>query len=220
MVRVMGERADVVPLLAEVFRAYGYEGASLARIAEGTGLGKGSIYNFFPGGKEEMAAAVLAEIDAWFRDQVFQPLRDGDGDGADAHEGVADMFTAVERYFLSGRKVCLVGVFALGHERDRFADKVRAYFAEWVEALALALARDGTRRTRRARWPRMSSAAFRARWCWRARPMSPSCSRARWRGCGSGLVSGLVRRLVSGGGEPNRRRPVKLVFIAVLRLPP
>jgi AcrR family transcriptional regulator len=139
MARVMGERGDVVPLLAEVFRAYGYEGASLARIAEGTGLGKGSIYNFFPGGKEQMAETVLAEIDAWFHEQVFQPLRNG----ADARQGVADMFTAVERYFLSGRKVCLVGVFALGHERDRFADKVRAYFAEWVEALALALARDG-----------------------------------------------------------------------------
>lgn len=139
MARVMGERGDVVPLLAEVFRAYGYEGASLARIAEGTGLGKGSIYNFFPGGKEEMADAVLADIDAWFRQQVFQPLRDG----PDARQGVADMFTAVERYFLSGRKVCLVGVFALGNERDRFAERVRAYFAEWVDALALALERGG-----------------------------------------------------------------------------
>lgn len=135
----MGERGDVVPLLAEVFRAYGYEGASLARIAEGTGLGKGSIYNFFPGGKEEMADAVLADIDAWFRQQVFQPLREG----ADTRQGVAEMLTAVERYFLSGRKVCLVGVFALGNERDRFAERVRAYFAEWVDALALALERGG-----------------------------------------------------------------------------
>lgn len=139
MARVMGERGDVVPLLAEVFRAHGYEGASLARISEGTGLGKGSIYNFFPGGKEEMADAVLAHIDNWFRDQVFEPLRHG----ADPARGVADMFTAVGRYFLSGRKVCLVGVFALGHERDRFAVKVRAYFAEWIDALALALERGG-----------------------------------------------------------------------------
>jgi len=135
----MGERGDVVPLLAEVFRTYGYEGASLARISEGTGLGKGSIYNFFPGGKDEMAEAVLANIDGWFRDQVFQPLRGC----ADAAQGVADMITAVGRYFLSGRKVCLVGVFALGHERDRFAVRVQAYFAEWVDALAAALERGG-----------------------------------------------------------------------------
>ena len=139
MARVMGERGDVLPLLAEVFRTYGFEGASLARITEGTGLGKGSIYNFFPGGKEEMADAVLAEIDGWFRDQVFQPLRTA----GDARQAVAQMFTAVGRYFLSGRKVCLVGVFALGHERDRFAVKVQSYFAEWVDALAAALLRGG-----------------------------------------------------------------------------
>lgn len=135
----MGDRSDAVPLLAEVFRTYGFEGASLARITEGTGLGKGSIYNFFPGGKEEMAEAVLDEIDGWFRSQVFAPLRAT----VDVKQGVADMFKAVGRYFLSGRKVCLVGVFALGMERDRFAVKVQSYFGEWVLALAHALQRGG-----------------------------------------------------------------------------
>ncbi|WP_377701006.1 TetR/AcrR family transcriptional regulator [Pseudoduganella sp. UC29_71] len=139
MARMIAERADVVPLLAEVFRAYGFEGASLARITEGTRLGKGSIYNFFPGGKEEMADAVLGEIDAWFRLHVFEPLQES----ADAGAGIANMFAEVERYFLSGRKVCLVGVFALGNERDRFAVKVRDYFAAWIDALSSALVRTG-----------------------------------------------------------------------------
>ena len=139
MARMIAERADVVPLLAEVFRAYGFEGASLARITEGTRLGKGSIYNFFPGGKEEMADAVLGEIDAWFRLHVFEPLQES----ADAAGGIVHMFDQVERYFLSGRKVCLVAVFALGNERDRFAIKVRDYFAAWVDALSSALVRSG-----------------------------------------------------------------------------
>lgn len=136
---MIAERADVVPLLAEVFRAYGFEGASLARITEGTRLGKGSIYNFFPGGKEEMADAVLEEIDAWFRLHVFDPLQAGAG----AAHGIDNMFGQVERYFLSGRKVCLVAVFALGNERDRFAARVRDYFAAWIAALADALVRCG-----------------------------------------------------------------------------
>lgn len=139
MARTIAERSDVVPRLAEVFRNYGYEGASLARITEGTGLGKGSIYHFFPGGKEEMAQAVLDDIDVWFRDQVFLPLRQC---GA-APEGVTAMLHAVGRYFLSGQRVCLVGVFALGHERDRFAQRVRGYFDEWIDALAAALERGG-----------------------------------------------------------------------------
>jgi AcrR family transcriptional regulator len=139
MARVIAERAAVVPLLAEVFRIYGFEGASLARITEGTKLGKGSMYNFFPGGKEEMAEAVLAEIDDWFRQHVFEPL----GDSADARAGIATMFDETERYFNSGRKVCLVGVFALGNERDRFAVAVKEYFKAWVDALAAALLRLG-----------------------------------------------------------------------------
>src|ERR1700720_3544465 len=57
--RSIAERADVLPQLAEVFRAHGYEGATLALISDATGLGKGSLYNFFPGGKEQMAMEVL-----------------------------------------------------------------------------------------------------------------------------------------------------------------
>jgi len=65
-VKTVYERADVVPLLAEIFRELGYEGTTLSRITERTGIGKGSLYHFFPGGKEEMAAAVLADVDGWF----------------------------------------------------------------------------------------------------------------------------------------------------------
>jgi hypothetical protein len=39
--------------------------------------------------------------------------------------------------------VCLVGVFALGNERDRFAVAVKEYFKAWVDALAAALLRLG-----------------------------------------------------------------------------
>ncbi|GGC78199.1 TetR/AcrR family transcriptional regulator [Undibacterium terreum] len=139
MAKLVAERADVIPQLAEIFRTYGFEGASLARITEGTKLGKGSIYHFFPGGKEEMAAAVLAQIDEWFRIHVFSPLREE----ARADEGIARMFDEVQRYFLSGRKVCLVGVFALGNERDRFSAAVKGYFKEWIGALTAALVRAG-----------------------------------------------------------------------------
>ncbi len=60
MARSIAERADVLPQLAEVFRAHGYEGATLALISDATGLGKGSLYNFFPGGKQQMARAIYS----------------------------------------------------------------------------------------------------------------------------------------------------------------
>lgn len=139
MPRTVAERADILPLLGEVFREHGFDGASLAVIGERTGLGKGSLYHFFPGGKEEMAAAVLAEIDSWFDVNIFQPLRRE----KDAARAIARVLAAVEDYFRSGRRVCLVGALALNDSRDLFARKIKSYFADWNEALADALARAG-----------------------------------------------------------------------------
>ncbi|CAO4143656.1 TetR/AcrR family transcriptional regulator [Methylorubrum extorquens] len=139
MARTVAERSDVLPLLAEVFREHGYEGASLSLISKATGLGKGSLYHFFPGGKEEMAGAVLAEIDGWFEASVFRPLREGE----DPTAAVAAMFATVADYFRSGRRVCLVGALSLSDARDRFAGRLRDYFARWIEALAAALGRAG-----------------------------------------------------------------------------
>jgi AcrR family transcriptional regulator len=135
MARIMTDRSAAVPALAEAFREHGFEGASLAQLCEATGLGKGSLYHFFPGGKDEMAAAVLADVDAWFTGAIFEPLRSATGDPA----AISAMFDAVSDYFRSGRRVCLQGAFALGRERDRFAGVIRGYFEQWITSLATAL---------------------------------------------------------------------------------
>jgi TetR/AcrR family transcriptional repressor of lmrAB and yxaGH operons len=132
----MTDRAAAIPALAEAFREHGFEGASLAQLCEATGLGKGSLYNFFPGGKEEMAAVVLADVDTWFTVNIFQPLR---GAPADAAAAIDDMLNAVTSYFRSGQRICLQGAFALGRERDMFADRIQGYFEQWVTSLAGAL---------------------------------------------------------------------------------
>ena len=137
MVRQVAERSDTSPALANVFRTYGFDGASLAVITEHTGLGKGSLYNFFPRGKEEMAEAVLDEVAGWFRAEVFEPLR---AESVPPSQRVQSMFVTVADYFRSGQRICLFGAFALGEERSRFGTKVRTYFDEWTVALAAALA--------------------------------------------------------------------------------
>ncbi|WP_237151617.1 TetR/AcrR family transcriptional regulator [Oryzibacter oryziterrae] len=138
MARVVAEREDVLPALAEVFRRHGFEGASIARISQATKLGKGSLYHFFPGGKDEMAEAVLAHVRDWFEVNIFRPLED-----EAPQEGIARMFSGVESYFRSGQRICLVGAFALDETRDRFAEAIRAYFGRWVEVLGAALRRSG-----------------------------------------------------------------------------
>ena len=139
MAKPIAERADLLPLISEVFRSHGYEGATLALIGKATGLGKGSLYHFFPDGKAQMAAEVLAEIDRWFEVNIFTALRKSD----DPAEAIAEMTAGVDRYFRSGHRVCLVGVIALGASRDIFANQVQDYFSRWHEALAQTLRRAG-----------------------------------------------------------------------------
>ncbi|TXN24718.1 TetR/AcrR family transcriptional regulator [Methylobacterium sp. WL19] len=134
-----GAREDALPAIAEVFREYGYEGASLALIGARTGLGKGSLYHAFPGGKAEMAEAVLDAIGTWFEEKVYAPLRDD----PDPRAAIRLMLSETDAYFRSGRRVCLVGAFALTEGRDGFADRIAGYFRAWREALAQALIRAG-----------------------------------------------------------------------------
>ena len=137
--RAIAERDDLIPLLGEIFREHGYSGTSLSRITERTGLGKGSLYHFFPRGKQEMAEAVLDDVQAWFEANVFEPLRGVE----DPRAGIGRMFSAVQRYFDHGRRICLVGAFALDHTRDQFGARINGYFTSWTRALALALERAG-----------------------------------------------------------------------------
>ncbi len=122
-----------------MFREHGYEGASLTRIGRATGLGKGSLYHLFPNGKEQMAAEVLAEIDAWFEENVFSPLRDE----PDPRLAIRLMLARTDAYFLSGRRVCLAGTIALADARDQFAERLSGYFGEWIATLTAALVRAG-----------------------------------------------------------------------------
>jgi AcrR family transcriptional regulator len=145
MSRSIFEKADAIPLVAEVFRELGYEGASLSRITERTGLGKGSLYHFFPGGKEDMATHILAHIDAWFVENVFLPL-----ESEEPRAAIARMWCAVDEYFRSGRRICLLGAFALDRTRDQFSKEIRGYFLRWIASLRHALVRDGVEAHRAA----------------------------------------------------------------------
>ncbi|KQP36618.1 TetR/AcrR family transcriptional regulator [Methylobacterium sp. Leaf100] len=134
-----GAREAAIPALAEVFREHGYAGASLALLGARAGLGKGSLYHAFPGGKAEMADAVLDSIGAWFEAEIYAALRDD----PDPRAAIRRMLSETDAYFRSGRRVCLVGALALSERRDRFGMRIAGYFAAWRDALTGALHRAG-----------------------------------------------------------------------------
>jgi len=132
-------RDQLLSRLCETFRAYGYEGASMARIAEATGLGKASLYHYFPEGKQQMAAAVLDWAVQWFEDHVFAPLKSTHP----PRQRIVAMLDSLTAYYALGQCACLPALLGLGAERDLFADAIRGFYQRWLDALALALIDSG-----------------------------------------------------------------------------
>ncbi|MCP1136250.1 TetR/AcrR family transcriptional regulator [Paenibacillus polysaccharolyticus] len=138
MTRTVFEKSDVIPLVTEVFRELGYNGASLSKITARTHLSKGSLYYFFPGGKDQMVDEILTHIDQWFVKNIFEPLEENE-----PREAIEHMWREIDAYFQSGQRICLIGAFALDGTRDRFATVIRQYFVRWIEALSAALVQTG-----------------------------------------------------------------------------
>ncbi|HYZ15520.1 MAG TPA: helix-turn-helix domain-containing protein, partial [Candidatus Acidoferrum sp.] len=91
MPAAIGSYNDAVERLFTVFRDQGYAGASISQIAEATGLGRSSLYHYFPGGKEDMALAVLEHVEASMRERLFSPLR-GAGSPTKRLKGMIDAY--------------------------------------------------------------------------------------------------------------------------------
>lgn len=90
-------------------------------------------------GFEGASLAEITKRPGWFETNVLMPLRESEDPAA----GIDHMFKAVIRFYHSGRRVCLVGTFALDDTRDRFASEIESYFAAWTRVLAAALKRRG-----------------------------------------------------------------------------
>jgi AcrR family transcriptional regulator len=130
---------EVVERLTEAFRRHGYDGASLARLSEVTGLGRSSLYHHFPGGKAEMARAVMDYADDWLQKAVVDVLQ---GPGT-PHERLNLMLHNLDEFYLSGRSSCLLGIMTIGDGRDVVSSHVRHALERWIDALARLLEEAG-----------------------------------------------------------------------------
>lgn len=124
-----------VPCLLQLFRQYGYDGATLARIAEATGLGKASLYHHFPGGKDEMVQAVMDYLDRWLAENVLPSLQ---GNGT-ALEKLQRMCNRLSDLYEAGRQPCISATLLLGSARDLFQSRVQARYCAWIGAVAQVL---------------------------------------------------------------------------------
>ncbi len=137
---------ELLDRLTDVFRTYGYEGASLSRISEATGLQRASLYHRFPGGKEDMAKAVLERAGEWLVNRVLAPLS---GPGK-PEERIRKMAKELNTFYGGGKHCCLLDSLSFGFEENDIRRTVQEGMGAWVEALA-QVARETGVPTKKAR---------------------------------------------------------------------
>ncbi len=125
-------RAEVIPQLMAVFQEYGYEGASITRFSEATGLKRASLYHYFPNGKEEMAAAVLDYITQALKENLLAPLR-SDRSPSDRIEGMNENVAA---FYQHGQQDCLLSLLSIGAAHQLFQERVQQALNLWIDGLA------------------------------------------------------------------------------------
>jgi len=122
-------KEEILDRLMILFRQRGYDGASLADIAEVTGLGKSSLYHHFPGGKVEMAREVMAYLSSKLEPALVRVRGEG------TPRAKLDSFlSVVEQLYDSGRLSCLLERLSASVDRKRFAKPLRNTFGALLDA--------------------------------------------------------------------------------------
>jgi AcrR family transcriptional regulator len=140
-------RKALLGMLGEVFETCGYDGATLARLSAATGLGKASLYHHFPGGKSEMAAALLRDRVASLERQAFSRLN-GNGPAVERLSAFIDGFRA---YVQDGERPCLVQSFSEGTASVRHGETIARQYVDWLARLTDTFAEAGLKPKRAER---------------------------------------------------------------------
>lgn len=131
-------KSEVILRLLDVFRQHGYEGASLTRLSEATGLGKSSLYHYFPGGKEDMAKAVLDHVRG---DLEARPERLREA-GPPPRQ-IDAMLTEMDLFYRGGRAACVLGALVASGGRSVAQEELRRNFRSWIDGLTETLTEAG-----------------------------------------------------------------------------
>lgn len=143
------EEEELMARLGTVFRDVGYEGATLAVLAEATGLKKASLYHRFPEGKVQMAREVLESAGAWLEEHILAPLKSA----SPPVDRIAAMVKRLDEFYSGGRQACLLNMLSSAHIHEGpFTQLIKQIFEAWIGALSVVLIDAGVdRKTARTR---------------------------------------------------------------------
>ena len=132
-------RERLLTATAELFRRQGYNGTSLKQVTAAAGAPIGSLYHFFPDGKDGLSEAVIGSSGQAYQ-ELFELIYDAaEGPGS----AVTDFFDAAalvlaETGYLDA---CPIGTVALevASTNDRLRRATEAVFDGWIGAAASRL---------------------------------------------------------------------------------
>lgn len=138
-------RQRIVTATNELFRRHGYNGTSLSQVSNAAPATIGSIYHFFPGGKEALAVAVIESTGSVYR-QLFESIVTDANDPVSAFSNFFDQAgqVLVETDFIDP---CPIGTIAreVASTSEPMRHAAEAAFDSWVQAATNFLVRSGIR---------------------------------------------------------------------------
>lgn len=132
MPKALIDKTSMLDKIADVFRQYGYEGASLSLLVEATGLQRATLYHHFPGGKEEMAQAVLDHGYGAFMDKVINPLKED----VPVKNRLQRMAKGLREVYCDGHRGCLLNTFSLEINSGGIKETMETRFKAWLDSYA------------------------------------------------------------------------------------
>jgi AcrR family transcriptional regulator len=93
------------------------------------------LYHYFPGGKDDMVAAVLDFLERWLEQHLRQALRRE----GDALTRLREMCDQVSELYAGGQQPCLFAILLMGSAPDIFHAKLQKRLRAWINAIAAVL---------------------------------------------------------------------------------
>jgi AcrR family transcriptional regulator len=143
MAAVGDTRGRIIEASAELFRRQGYAGTGIKRIADTAGAPFGSLYHFFPGGKEELADAVIRRSGDFYL-RLLESIIDA---SPDIVAGTANFFLGAAETLRATdyADACPIAVVALevASTNEKLRTATADVFESWIDAFAARLAAAG-----------------------------------------------------------------------------
>jgi AcrR family transcriptional regulator len=114
----------------DLFRSRGYQGVSISQLSAASGLEKSSVFDRFPGGKNEVIIAAIKHVTDWFESNVFAALK-AEGSPRKRVEIVA---AVLRTYYRDGTMPCITDVLSLDGGPQELTATVRVALRAWLKA--------------------------------------------------------------------------------------